>query len=254
MKKSGLTRFFHCLGGSPSLVLYKCDNLSEGLSPLCPYVLFTINWDREKNINMKAILGTKLGMSQIFDQDGTVTPVTLVVCAPNVVTQVKSSDRDGYSAVQLGAGTKKNLSKPIAGHVKGLGTIRWLREFSVVGEDASAHKRGDAINVSAFSEKDLVRVTAISKGKGFQGVVKRHGFHGAPQTHGTKNTQRAPGSIGSSFPQHVRKGKRMGGRMGGDQVTRRMHVVKVDAKNNFLLLDGSVPGPKGGLVQIRAVS
>ena len=202
---------------------------------------------------MKAILGTKLGMGQIYDNEGNAIPVTLVVCPPNVVTQVKSLDKDGYSAVQLGAGIKKALSKPVAGHVKNLGNIRWLREFHVAGEVPSPYTRGDAIDVSIFSEKDLVHVTGISKGKGFQGVVKRHGFRGSPKTHGTKNTLRAPGSIGSSFPQHVRKGKRMGGRMGGDQTTKRMHIVKIDRGHNLVLLDGPVPGPKGGLVKIEEV-
>lgn len=198
---------------------------------------------------MKAILGTKLGMSQIFNSDGNAIAVTLVMCAPNKITQIKSQEHDGYAAIQTGYGTKKRLSKPLAGHMKNLGNFRWLREFRM-SQVPAEYKRGDSIDVGNFAEGDMVRVSAVSKGKGFQGVVKRWGFHGSPTTHGTKNTLRAPGSIGSSFPQHVLKGKKMAGRMGGRQTTRRMHIVKVDAKNNILLLDGPVPGPKGGLVKI----
>ena len=202
---------------------------------------------------MKLILGTKLGMSQIFTKEGSATPVTLVMCMPSHVTQVKSQGHDGYVAVQAGYGSKKHMSKPLVGHTKDMESFRWMREFRMSQEQADEYKRGDAIDVSRFEEGEIVRVSAVSKGKGFQGVVKRWGFHGAPKTHGTKNTLRAPGSIGSSFPQHVLKGKKMAGRMGSEQKTRRMHIVKVDVKNNILLLDGPVPGPSGGLVKIGSV-
>lgn len=201
---------------------------------------------------MKAILGTKLGMSQIFNSDGNAIAVTLVTCAPNKITQIKSQEHDGYVALQAGYGSKKGLSKPLAGHMKDLGNFRWVREFRM-NQVSLQYSRGDILNVGNFVEGDIVRVSAISKGKGFQGVVKRWGFHGAPKTHGTKNTLRAPGSIGSSFPQHVLKGKKMAGRMGGRQTTRKMHIIKVDIKNNILLLDGPVPGPKGGLVKIASI-
>ena len=192
-------------------------------------------------------------MTQIFKEDK-VIPVTLIESGPNFVTQVKTKDRDNYSAIQVGFGAKKekNIKKPQRGHLKNLDNLRWLREFRV--EDSKLNN-GDKIDVSVFAPGDKVNVVAISKGKGFQGVVKRHGFHGGPKSHGQKDRHRAPGSIGSSFPEHVFKGKRMAGRMGGDRVTvKNLEIVEIDGENNLIALKGAVPGRRGALVMIRAFS
>jgi len=198
----------------------------------------------------KFILGKKLGMTQIFKEDK-VIPVTLIESGPNFVTQVKNKDGDGYDAVQVGFGAKKekNIKKPQRGHLKNLDNLRWLREFRV---DSTELKSGDKIDVSIFAPGDKVNVVAISKGKGFQGVVKRHGFHGGPKSHGQKDRHRAPGSIGSSFPEHVFKGMRMAGRMGGDRVTvKNLEVIEVDNENNLIALKGAVPGRRGTLVMLK---
>jgi len=189
-------------------------------------------------------------MTQIFKEDK-VIPVTLIESGPNFVTQVKTKDRDNYSAIQVGFGAKKekNIKKPQRGHLKNLDNLRWLREFRV--EDSKLNN-GDKIDVSVFAPGDKVNVVAISKGKGFQGVVKRHGFHGGPKSHGQKDRHRAPGSIGSSFPEHVFKGKRMAGRMGGDRVTvKNLEIVEIDGENNLIALKGAVPGRRGTLVMIE---
>ena len=198
---------------------------------------------------MKFLLGTKLEMTQIFAQDGKMIPVTLIDAGPVVVTQIKTEEKDGYTAVQVGYGKKKKLTKPIRGHLKDLGNFRWLREHRVgPGEE----KVGDKFDVSMFSEGDKVILSGTSKGKGFQGVVKRHGFSGLGKTHGTNKKHRSGGSIGSAFPQHVRKGKKMAGRMGQDRVSRRnVQVVKVDKENNLIAVKGMVPGARGALVEIR---
>lgn len=176
-------------------------------------------------------------MTQIFTDDREVIPVTLIEAGPVSVTQIKKKEKDGYEAVQVGYGKKKNVS------------FRWRREYrsTVPGEI----KIGDKIDVSVFQEGDKVTFTGTSKGKGFQGVVARHGFHGMPKTHGTKKKHRSPGSIGSRFPQHVRKGVRMAGRMGQDRVTKKTEVVKIDKENNLIALKGPVPGARGTLVEIR---
>jgi len=198
---------------------------------------------------MKFLLGTKLEMTQIFDETGKVIPVTLIEAGPVVVTQVKIAEKDGYDAVQFGYGKKKKLTKPLKGHLKDAGSLRWLREYRV---EASEVKIGDKIDITSFEEGDKVLLSGTSKGKGFQGVVKRHGFHGMPKTHGTKKTHRAGGSIGSQFPQHVRKGRKMAGRMGSDRVTRRsVLIVKIDKENNLIAVKGAVPGSRGSLVEIR---
>ena len=198
---------------------------------------------------MKFLLGTKLEMTQVFGEDGRVIPVTLIDAGAVVVTQVKTKEKDGYEAVQFGYGKKKKLTKPLRGHVKDLGNFRWLREYRA---ETGEVKPGDKFDVSMFSEGDKVTLSGTSKGKGFQGVVKRHGFHGMPKSHGTKKTHRGPGSIGSQFPQHVLKGKRMAGRMGSDRVTRRnVQIVKIDKDNNLLAVKGQVPGARGTLVEIR---
>ncbi len=199
---------------------------------------------------MKFILGEKLGMTQIFDEKGNMVPVTLVRATKNVVTQVRTLEKDRYAAVQIGHGVKKKLKRPQAGHVKDLGNLRNLREFRVDKTEAS---RGNAVDVTQFVVGDLVKVSGISKGKGFQGVVKRHGFHGAPASHGTKHALRSPGSIGATWPQRVIKGMRMAGRMGGDRVSvKNLCVVSVDAKNEILAIAGAVPGRPGSLVAITA--
>lgn len=191
-------------------------------------------------------------MTQVFDEDGTVQPVTVLSAGPIVVTQVKNTEKDGYESVQVGYGTrnKKNIAKPQQGHMKDLGDFHYLREFKSEGE----HKSGDTIDISVFAQGDIVQVSAISKGKGFQGGVKRYGFKGGNRSHGNKHAERQPGSIGATGPQRVFKGTRMAGRMGSDRVTvKNLKVVRVDAKNNLLMIKGAVPGRTGTLVEIRAL-
>ena len=203
---------------------------------------------------MKFILGLKLGMSQIFDEKGKVVPVTLIEAGPCIVTQIKTKEKDGYWAVQIGFGEAKKVTKAIAGHLKKLGKLLFLREFRNKEPkiDDKELKRGDRIDVSVFQEGDKVKVSGLSKGKGFAGVVKRWHFHGRPATHGTKHELRTPGSVGSSFPERVIKGKKMPGRMGFERVTvRNLKVVKVDKENNLLAIKGAVPGAKGTLLEIR---
>lgn len=190
-------------------------------------------------------------MTQVFDDKGAVSAATMITAGPVVVTQVKTKEKDGYEAVQVGFGTKKekNIAKPQLGHLKGLGTFRYLREAP-----AGAGERGAKIDVSIFAPGDTVEVSAVSKGKGFQGVVKRHGFHGGPRSHGQKNKERSPGSIGGGGRAggRVAKNMRMAGRMGGDRVTvKNLHVLQVDLATNTLLISGAVPGRPGTLVEIR---
>lgn len=200
---------------------------------------------------MKFILGTKGRMTQIFDTEGNAQPVTVVSAGPVTVTQVKTVEKEKYSAVQVGFGDRreKNINKAQRGHFKDLGMFRYLKEFKVEGE----FKRGDIIDVSIFAPGDSIQVSAISKGKGFQGVVKRHGFAGGPGSHGQKHSEREPGSIGATGPQRVFKGVRMAGRMGGDRVTvKNLKVLAVDATNNVILIKGAVPGHPGTLVEVIA--
>jgi len=201
------------------------------------------------------IIGRKVGMTQLFTPDGTVHPATVLRAGPCVVVQTKTVENDGYEAVQLGfveeKPTKEN--KPTTGHFKkaGVPATRVRREMKVKA-GGEAPKPGDQVNVSIFADGDRVDVIATSRGKGFQGVVKRHHFRGGRATHGSM-FHRAPGSIGaSSFPSRVVKGMRMGGHMGHDRVTvRNLKVLRVDAENNLLLLNGAVPGGPGGYVVIR---
>ena len=194
-------------------------------------------------------------MSQLFTDTGRVVPVTLVRAAPNIVVGLKTKERDGYAAVQVGTGVRREglISKPQRGQFGDLGNFRYVREFRV--DTAVSAARGDTIGVDAFHEGDAVKVSGISKAKGFQGVVKRHGFHGAPKTHGTKHAHREPGSIGGGGGRaggRVAKGIRMAGRMGGERVTvKNLKVIKVDAKENVLVLKGAVPGRRGTLLEIR---
>ena len=200
---------------------------------------------------MKFLLGIKQRMTQVFDESGKVFPATVVSAGPVVVTQVKNKETDGYEAVQVGFGTRKekNLTKAQRGHFGDLGSFHTVREFrTAVGEA----KRGAVIDVSAFAVGDTVAVSATSKGKGNQGVVKRHNFAGGPRTHGNKHSERRPGSIGSTGPQRVLKGLKMAGRMGGNRVTvKNLKVLQVDKDTNTLVISGAIPGRPGTLVEIR---
>jgi large subunit ribosomal protein L3 len=199
----------------------------------------------------KGILGTKLGMTQIFDDEGRVIPVTVLRAGPCPVTQVRTKERDGYAAVQLGFGEVKKVNKPLAGHFRkaGVEPTRHLVEFELEGE----HSPGDMVTVDIFTQGQLVDVTAKSKGKGFAGGMKRHGFSGLGAGHGVHKVHRAPGSIGgASTPGRVFKGTRMAGRMGNERVTvQSLELVGVDADRRLLLIKGAVPGPNGSLVIVR---
>ena len=202
--------------------------------------------------SMKALLGTKIGMTQILAEDGTATPVTLIQAGPVTVTQVKSIESDGYNAVQVAFGEGKNLSKAVAGHVKSSKVSpKYIREFRI--EELPADLTvGDAIDVSTFALGDIVDVTGTSKGKGFAGTVKRHNFNTSKSTHGGNGNVRKPGSLGSMYPQKVFKGKRMAGRMGHDQVTvKNLEVAYLDLTNNLIGLKGAVPGPRKGLIVVN---
>lgn len=195
-------------------------------------------------------------MSQIFREDGALVPVTLIKADPAVVIQIKSDGTDGYRAVQLGFGEKKNknIKTPQKGHFKNSGNFRFVREFRLPDPADSIPAVGDKVDVSGFRAGDLVKISGLSKGKGFQGTVKRYGFRGGPKTHGQKHRLRAPGSIGATTPQHVLKGKRMAGRMGGDRITvKNLKVVEVDAENNLLAVKGAIPGRVGTLLEIRSM-
>lgn len=197
---------------------------------------------------MKFILGKKQHMMQCFADDGTVIPTTVIQAGPLVVTQVKNPDTDGYTAVQVAFDEQKvsRATKPHLGHVKE-GAFKHLREFRDIEEIAV----GDKITVSAFAKGDVVTVTGLSKGKGFQGVVKRHGFHGGPRSHGQKHSEREPGSIGGGLRNKVPKGMRMGGRTGGDRITiKNLEIIGVDKDNNQILVKGAIPGRRGTLVEI----
>jgi len=200
---------------------------------------------------MKALLGTKIGMTQIISKDGVMIPVTLIQAGPVTVTQVKTVDTDGYTAVQMAYGEGKNLSKAVAGHVKSAKvTPKHIREIRVkeLPDDLAV---GSTFDVTTFALGDIVDATGVSKGKGFAGTVKRHNFITSRHTHGGKGDVRKVGSIGSMYPQKVFKGKRMAGRMGHDQVTVKNLVVSyIDLENHLIGLRGAVPGPKKGLIII----
>lgn len=204
---------------------------------------------------MSGLLGRKKGMTQFFDDQGLVMPVTVIEAGPCYVTQVKTKDSDGYEAVQLAYGKvkEKRVTKPLAGHFKkaGIEPARHLREFDFTDVEADL-KVGDEIGVDIFQEGSLVRVSGVSKGKGFQGAVKRHGFHGGPKTHGQSDRLRAPGSVGqSSSPSRVFKGIKMPGRMGDARNSlKAVEIVKVDPENNLIFLKGPIPGAKNSLVEI----
>ena len=204
----------------------------------------------------KGIIGTKLGMTQLFDEEsGQVTPVTVIEAGPCPVVAVRTAEADGYAAVQLAFGPvkEKKLTRPRAGHLKAAGVAphRTLIEF----RDAEGWNAGDTVTVEAFEQGERVKVSGISRGKGFAGTIKRHRFSRGPMSHGSHNI-RAPGSIGASAtPSHVYKGTRMAGQMGSQRVTQRgLRVVEVDAEKNLLLVRGAVPGAVGGVVEVRSDS
>lgn len=206
---------------------------------------------------MKFILGKKLNMTQLFDETGKVTPVTVVQAGPVIVTQINNSKDGSASAVQIGFGEKKikNVSKAVAGHTKAARAdvgFSYLREFSLEGAKFD-QAVGDVISADVFSEGESVVVAGITKGKGFQGVVKRHGFGGGRRSHGQKHSEREPGSIGATANQRVLKGVRMGGRMGSDRVSvKNLKVVKIDKENNLIFVLGAIPGRPGTLLEIVA--
>ena len=203
----------------------------------------------------KAIIGKKVGMTQIFDETGKVIPVTVVEAGPCVVTQKKTVETDGYTAVQLGFGevAEKKLSKPEAGHLKkaGVEAKKHLKEFKL--EQAAEMNVGDVVKADTFAAGDWIDVTGITKGHGYQGVIKRHGAGRTPMTHGGGPVHRHAGSMGATSHQsRIFKGKIGAGQMGNEQVTiENLQVVKVDAELNMIVIKGAIPGPKGGLVYIR---
>lgn len=205
---------------------------------------------------MKAIIGKKVGMSQIFDENGHVIPVTVIEAGPCVVTQKKTSEKEGYEAVQLGFEdiAERKLSKPEMGHLNkaGVSPKKYLREFNL--ENAADLNVGDIVKADTFKAGDFVDITGTSKGHGYQGVIKRHGAHRLKETHGSGPVHRHAGSMGSSTdPSRIFKGKIGAGHMGVDQVTvQNLSVVKVDPELNMLVVCGAVPGPKGGLVTIKS--
>jgi large subunit ribosomal protein L3 len=215
---------------------------------------------------MKFLLGIKKEMSQKFTESGAVVPVTAIQAGPCQVTQVKALQQDGYLAVQVGMGHKNKITKALQGHLKDMDNFRYLREFRIKpytndtnGDAKDANeitnlKRGDKLDVSIFQPGDKLQITGTSKGKGFQGVVKRHGFHGAPATHGHKDQLRMPGSIGATAPARVFKGTRMGGHMGAARVTiKEVEIVEVDKGKSLLWVKGPVPGAFNSLVLLSSV-
>lgn len=199
---------------------------------------------------MPGIIGKKIGMTQVFSDGGRVEAVTVIEAGPCTVTQVKTPAKEGYGAIQLGFGQAKKLSKAEQGHLKELGKFKYLREFRA--KDTAAVKVGDKVDVSQFQPGDVLKVTGISKGKGFAGVVKRHHFAGGPKTHGQSDRTRAPGAIGSTTtPGRVLKGLRMAGHMGNERVTAwRLEVYRADPEKNLLIVRGTVPGASNGLLLI----
>lgn len=201
------------------------------------------------------IIGKKIGMTHLFQENGETVAVTVIQAGPAVITQIKSRNKDGYDAIQMGFVENKvkqsQLNSPEKGHLRGLENVRYLREFRT--DDINSVKRGDKVDVGFLKHGDLVNVTGFSKGRGFAGVVKRHHFAGGPKTHGQTDRHRAPGSIGSTtFPGRVLKGKRMAGHMGNKRVTvRNLEVIQADPERNLLLVKGAVPGANRGLLIIE---
>jgi len=208
--------------------------------------------------NVKGILGTKLGMTQVWDENNKVVPVTVVQAGPCVVTQVRTPVRDGYSAVQIayGAIDPRKVTKPLAGHFAKASVTPRRHIVEIRTEDASEYTLGQEIGPELFEAGQVIDVVGTTKGKGFAGVMKRHGFHGLRASHGVERKHRSPGSIGGcATPGRVFRGMKMAGRMGGDrQTTQNLKVQGVDAEKGLILIKGAVPGPKGGLVFVRTAS
>ena len=192
-------------------------------------------------------------MTEYFAPDGKMHAATIVTAGPIVVTQIKNKEKDGYSAVQVGFGTRKekNISQALKGHFAGKGNFAEVREFRVSADDAGAMNAGDTIATDVFTAGDVVTVSGTSKAKGFQGVIKRHNFKGGPRSHGQKHSERAPGSIGGGLRNRVPKGMRMGGRMGGERITvPGLKILAIDAETNTMLIAGAVPGRRGTVLEI----
>ncbi|MBK9697427.1 MAG: 50S ribosomal protein L3 [Propionibacteriaceae bacterium] len=208
--------------------------------------------------NVKGLLGTKLGMTQVWNEQNQVVPVTVIQAGPCVVTQVRTPDVDGYAAVQLGFGAirAKSVTKPAAGHFERAGVTPRKHLVELRTSDASTYTLGQELNADVFASGEIVDVTGVSKGKGTAGVMKRHGFHGLRASHGVHRKHRSPGSIGAcATPSHVFKGTRMAGRMGVEKVTvQNLTIHAVDAERGLILVKGSVPGPKGSLVVVRTAA
>lgn len=205
---------------------------------------------------MKYLLGRKESMTQLYTEDGRAVPATIIHAGPVVVTQIKNKTTDGYEAIQVGFEAQKEtrVTKAELGHTKAFGTFKELKEFRVRLTDTMPEVTvGASLDVSQFAVGDTIRVTGTSKGKGFQGVVKRHGFHGGPRSHGQKHSEREPGSIGGGLRNRVPKGMRMAGRTGSDTITiKNLKVVAVDSDQNILVVKGAVPGRRGTLLSITA--
>jgi len=206
---------------------------------------------------MKFILGTKQNMIQFFDKKGRSVPATILSVPPAVVTALKTKDKDGYEAIQIGIPSKeKRISKAEKGHLKDIGNFKPTREFRAPKGTLPDLKRGDALDVSTFKEGDMVTISGISKGKGFQGVVKRHGFSGGPRTHGQKHSEREAGGIGGGGRAggRVAKGMRMAGRMGGEKVTiKNLRVIRVEPETREIFIRGAIPGRRGTKVEVRSM-
>jgi large subunit ribosomal protein L3 len=196
------------------------------------------------------LLGRKVGMTQVFQPDGTMVPVSVLAVEPNTVTLIRTPERDGYAAVQVGTGTAKRLTRPRLGQLKGLPRVRDVRETRV--EEGSAYEVGQTLRVDLFEDGEEVDITGVSKGKGFSGTIKRHHYRRGPETHGS-DSHRQPGSIGGgTTPGKVFKGTGMAGRMGHDRVTvKKATILKVDTERDLLLIKGPVPGPRNALVMVR---
>jgi large subunit ribosomal protein L3 len=199
------------------------------------------------------VIGKKIGMTSIFAEDGTSVPVSVVEIQPNTVTALRTADRDGYTAVQMGAGRARRLTKPRKGQLKDLPPVKHNREFRL--DDISEYSVGQTLDVSLFEDGEIVDISGVSKGRGFAGTVKRHGFRRGPETHGS-DSHRQPGSIGAgTYPGKVFKGTPMAGRMGNDTITvKKVTVVRTDAERNLLLLKGPLPGARNALIVVRKIA
>lgn len=218
-----------------------------------PRQLTSVVWLHHSFYMKKYIIGKKIGMTQTYTEEGRAVPVTEILISSCTVTQVKTQEKDGYVAVQFGYGLRKekNMKKPQKGHVKDLGNFAYFREFRV--EDPTQYAVGDVLKIDQFAEGELVNVSGTTVGKGFQGVVKRHGFSGSPASHGHKDQLRMPGSIGAGGPQRVFKGTRMGGQMGNvKSTTSNLKIIKINPETNSVFVKGAVPGSRNSLVAIFA--